>query len=984
MKQIITLFIFLFSFSTLFAQTLYTRKDSIPITKDSVVIKVGKHAGSIQWQKTLDNTNWVNLKSKTKDSIKVTSSHEAKYRAEIIDGTCNPVYSDTVSVCTNDTITKNFVCPKELGLKLISDSTDVSKGTYKYSGSSNISNFEIGKVIIDEDSGGTIRKITGINNQDNTIIVQTQQASMEDLFQNTSFKLSTEFVNPTQNLKNASLNQIEKALTDKDGFIHPVEIIYEKEDGTKLKSASIFEAKKTTQGGGLYVHKDWSNLELYNFNGTFSAENEQGVNVSYNGSTKAYIKEGYFTFDPIFKFEFEFDKPDLNVNNFLVNQGKITKFKFYTDRSLLDLKNVISYESTIGFEYGKDWTLIPDIAKGKIKFLVGGVPVWIDIKLDLKASLSVKFEQQGTTSNGFRNQNYITIGAKYENGGWDKINEFEKVTTPIVEENKQVNSNMEFSIYTNSEAKIYSIIGPTIKVGPFLEYESVVSSSNNWEQRLDFGIKAKAGYTAGIFGLGISSNLIDWDLFPKINLWKAPDKLKVVSGNNQSGAPGSPLLSPVVLKVLDSNDNPLKNTLVHLKSKMGSLIKSALGTKSALIGYDNGAELSVVSDSTGQVAVNWALADTIAVHQMEAYLRNGKDSIIEGTRDTITATACGCATKFGSFTDPRDGHVYKTIKIGTQTWMAENLAYLPYATLSSTYSYTEPCYYVYDYATYGVYYNWPAALTACPLGWHLPSDTEWTSLSDYLGGESVAGSKMKSTTSIWNSPNKGATNESCFSALPGGYRDGRGINNDGSNGYWWSSTAEEELELYARDRNLYSGHSTLHPNHFPRFVGISVRCVRDDNSTCTIPTLNSMSVSEIQSAKSISGGIITSDGGATVTFRGVCWNATGTPTITDRKTTDGNGTGTFTSTITDLIPCTTYYVRAYATNSEGTAYGEQVTFTTTADKLPCLKTKEANAVTDRSATSGGNIISEGDSPVTISGICWNTRYSNESGSHSDT
>jgi uncharacterized protein (TIGR02145 family) len=107
---------------------------------------------------------------------------------------------------------------------------------------------------------------------------------------------------------------------------------------------------------------------------------------------------------------------------------------------------------------------------------------------------------------------------------------------------------------------------------------------------------------------------------------------------------------------------------------------------------------------------------------------------------------------FGTFTDTRDGHEYKTIQIGTQTWMAENLAYLPTTTPITTWSNTEPCYYVYDYAKYGVLYNWTAALTACPTGWHLPSDAEWTVLLNYLGGQNVAGGKMKSVME-WNRNN---------------------------------------------------------------------------------------------------------------------------------------------------------------------------------------------------------------------------------------
>ncbi len=170
------------------------------------------------------------------------------------------------------------------------------------------------------------------------------------------------------------------------------------------------------------------------------------------------------------------------------------------------------------------------------------------------------------------------------------------------------------------------------------------------------------------------------------------------------------------------------------------------------------------------------------------------------------------------FTDSRDEAAYNYRMIGTQVWMTENLAYLPTVVPSDIGSDAAPRYYVYsyegdnintakmynEYIFYGVLYNWPAAMDlstsssanpsgvqgACPEGWHLPSDAEWTTLTTYLGGEFVAGGKMKETgTTHWNDPNSGATNESGFSGRPGGFRSYSGSFIEiGNYGYWWSST----------------------------------------------------------------------------------------------------------------------------------------------------------------------------------------------------
>ncbi|MBA7527477.1 hypothetical protein ES705_19653 [subsurface metagenome] len=131
--------------------------------------------------------------------------------------------------------------------------------------------------------------------------------------------------------------------------------------------------------------------------------------------------------------------------------------------------------------------------------------------------------------------------------------------------------------------------------------------------------------------------------------------------------------------------------------------------------------------------------------------------------------------------------------------------------------------------TYGALYNWYTVNTGklCPTGWHVPTDSEWTILTDYLGGYSVAGGKLKETgTTHWNSPNTGATNESGFTALPGGYRTNSGaFNNVGSNGNWWSST--ESSSTYAWHRSMNYSSSNVYRDYSGKSYGFSVRCVRD-------------------------------------------------------------------------------------------------------------------------------------------------------------
>jgi uncharacterized protein (TIGR02145 family) len=211
----------------------------------------------------------------------------------------------------------------------------------------------------------------------------------------------------------------------------------------------------------------------------------------------------------------------------------------------------------------------------------------------------------------------------------------------------------------------------------------------------------------------------------------------------------------------------------------------------------------------------------------------------------VVANSCkkdGDNYNYNTFIDLRDGTNYKTVTIGNQVWMAENLKYLPSITGSESGSETTAYYYVYgyegisvadakassNYNTYGVLYNWEAAKIACPDGWHLPKQAEWAELIDYLGGESVAGGKLKETgTNHWLSPNVGANNETGFTALPGGQRNPTGELFDiGKYGYWWSTTEFDYRYAWGRGM-FYLDDDVITYNYFLKERGFSVRCVKD-------------------------------------------------------------------------------------------------------------------------------------------------------------
>ena len=185
---------------------------------------------------------------------------------------------------------------------------------------------------------------------------------------------------------------------------------------------------------------------------------------------------------------------------------------------------------------------------------------------------------------------------------------------------------------------------------------------------------------------------------------------------------------------------------------------------------------------------------------------------------------CAYAQNANTFTDSRDGKTYKTVKIGTTVWMAENLNYAEEGSKCYEDS-PDSC------AKYGRLYDYATANKACPAGWRLPSAKEWTALVDYAGGPEKAGTKLKSLKG-WESEKgiPGGTNDYGFSALPGGYGDGKGnFYSTGYNGMWWRDSGGDcDSCYYARCWNVYCCNvEYMDWDDVVRRTMISIRCVED-------------------------------------------------------------------------------------------------------------------------------------------------------------
>ena len=340
-----------------------------------------------------------------------------------------------------------------------------------------------------------------------------------------------------------------------------------------------------------------------------------------------------------------------------------------------------------------------------------------------------------------------------------------------------------------------------------------------------------------------------------------------------------------------------------------------------------------------------------------SYAKNSQGVVVYGndvsfsTGTPIHGTRCPGTP---SVTDI-DGNLYHTVQIGNQCWTQSNLKVskyrngdtIPTGLNNSLWaSTTVGAYAICDNdpvndGLYGKLYNHYAVMDTrglCPTGWHVPTDGEWNRLVMYLDPNAdtvcvsctqswIAGGILKGalypTFGGWNWYHYPVISSNLFgfSALPGGWKNNFGVfATQGNDGVWWSSTLSFMNPLV---RTIGYNGDAIYKASFSNNYGNSVRCLKD-----IVPSVSTTTVSNVTATSANTGGNITQDGGAPVTMRGVAYGTSSSPTTSGLITNDGTGTGTFTSNLTGLSPSTTYYVRAYATNTVGTAYGNELTFTT--------------------------------------------------------
>jgi uncharacterized protein (TIGR02145 family) len=337
---------------------------------------------------------------------------------------------------------------------------------------------------------------------------------------------------------------------------------------------------------------------------------------------------------------------------------------------------------------------------------------------------------------------------------------------------------------------------------------------------------------------------IDNDIFGgKVHLYF----LVAYAGNNESNSSDA----QITPKTLASVVTTAPSSITSNSAIVGGVISADGGATVTERGICYGIEpnpatnnnKSVIGNGIGSYSTKITGLFANTTYFVRAYAINSQGTAY-GEQSTFTTQQriyFNPTLSYGSLND-NDGNVYKTITIGKQTWMAENLkttkyndgTVIPIVTTTSSWALLKTDAYCWPNNdettykdTYGALYNWYAVNSGklCPKGWHVPTDTEWTTLITYLGGESVGRGKLKETgIAHWKSPNTNATNLSGFSAVPSGYLYGT-FYPIGYYASWWSSTEANQYDTKCRildylDSNSFYSSGT-------RGFGLSVRCIKD-------------------------------------------------------------------------------------------------------------------------------------------------------------
>jgi hypothetical protein len=410
----------------------------------------------------------------------------------------------------NPDVAENIVLITDSNSQVVSSESDLANGVYKINFTGSVPNIVATDIIIGDAREGFLRKVTSVSANGNTLTMQTTQANMEDVFKNATIEFTTDITETTKssNIKSQhiSINYVAKGVT--------------------------------ISGNGLE----------YNFSNTVLYE---------NGPLTFKITNGTATFDPNFYFK----------SDYSIFRG-LEFLEFKAENAILDIDCDISLNASAGISLPTFEKKLADYDT-PLTFLVAGLPVKIVVNTKLVAALNASITSNVHVTTGFKNNYILSTNVKYEKDYWSgNFEVFPTLTPKPVNFSGEVNIAQNLTITPRVSVKFYGVIGPFCEPKMTEDFTfNIASPSLDRDANLKVGLDIKTGIEITIFGYN-KEGFANTNSFEEI-IWNSPDKIEIISGNNQTGTSGQLLTDPLKVKVADNLGNPLSFVPVYFDVNEG-------------------------------------------------------------------------------------------------------------------------------------------------------------------------------------------------------------------------------------------------------------------------------------------------------------------------------------------------------------------------------------------------------------------------------
>ncbi len=479
--------------------------------------------------------------------------------------------------------------------------------------------------VVDVDTMGYLRKVVATIQKDNALMFETEQAYLGDIFVDKDIKLNTSFINPEVQMNSSNtLEEISIALTDENGYIHPVEIIYHDTMGNLITQSVIGESDTN----------DRVNIIDYSHNLSVDVYGKAGDTIHF------HIDEGNTSLVSDAVFEFKFDDSGEITEDTKVKIGDLKTYKFSVDGST-ELIAKLALEGSASFEKENNKKLI-DLKIVRAKFIVGIVPVWITFDSDIFTNFDIKADTALNAGWGFESNNNVIVGGTYNkrNGSFLSINNYESNDTifPLII-NGEVNSSVRFELYPRVEIKFYDLFGSFAEIFSFVKsnhnssVQSIITDDDSidfvaWDSEINLGLDLKVGSDLEFLGFVKEFDPTVINCFDSLR-WQSPTKLTFQTTLPAEADAGTNL--SLDFKVVDSFNNPVKLCPVHITG--GGTFDDAI----------------IYTDTFGVATSNWILIDTAGNCEFTASIYNAEYSIINEIKDSVNVVIVDTAPEVATY-----------------------------------------------------------------------------------------------------------------------------------------------------------------------------------------------------------------------------------------------------------------------------------------------------------------------------------------------